>query len=57
MLQNTTLAGGSEKGAKGFKVSKEQVTLLATANASGDFCLPLVVIHKYINPQALKHCI
>ena len=33
-----------------------RVTLLATANASGDFCLPLVVIHKYISPQALKHC-
>ena len=27
----------------------------STANASSDFCLPLVVIHKYINPRALKH--
>ena len=26
------------------------------ANASGDFRLPLVVIHKYINPRGLKHC-
>ena len=33
-----------------------RVTLLATANVSGDFCLPLVVIHKYISPRALKHC-
>ena len=56
MLQDTTLADGSEKGARGFKVSKERVTLLATANASGDFRLLLVVIHKYISPRALKHC-
>ena len=56
MLQDTTLADGSERSARGFKVSKERVTLLATANASGDFRLPLVVIHKYINPRALKHC-
>ena len=56
MLQDTTLADGSEKGARGFKVSKERVTLLATANASGDFCLPLVVNHKYISPRALKQC-
>jgi len=55
MLQDTTLADGSEKGTKDFKVSKKQVTLFATANASGNFCLPLVVIHKYINHQALKH--
>ena len=52
MLQDTTLADGNERSARGFKVSKERVTLLATANASGDFRLPLVVIHKYI----LKHC-
>ena len=56
MLQDTTLADGSEKSARGFKASKERVTLLATANTSGDFRLPLVVIHKYINPRALKHC-
>ena len=56
MLQDTTLANGNERSARGFKVSKELVTLLATANASGNFRLPLVVIHKYINPQALKHC-
>ena len=48
MLQDTTLADGSEKGGRGFKASKERVTLFAAANASGDFCLPLVVICKYI---------
>ena len=56
MLQDTTLADGSEKSARGFKVSKEQITLLTTANALGGFHLPLVVIHKYINPQTLKYC-
>lgn len=56
MLQDTTLADGSERSARGFKISKKRVTLLATVNASGDFRLPLVVIHKYINPRALKHC-
>ena len=56
MLQDTTLADGNERCARGFKVFKEWVTLLATANASGDFRLPLVVIHKYISLRALKHC-
>lgn len=37
MLQDTTLADHSEKGAKSFKVSEEWFTLLATVNASGDF--------------------
>ena len=55
MLQNKTLADGSEKGASSFKVSKERVTLLATTNASDNFCLPMVVIHTYINPRAVKH--
>ncbi len=27
------------------KKTKDRVTLMATANASGDFCLPLVFIH------------
>ena len=53
---DTTLADGNEKGARGFKASKERITLLATTNASDDFHLPLVVIHKFINPRALKHC-
>ena len=55
MLQDTTLAD-SERSAMDFKVFKERVTLLATANTSGDFHLPLVVIRKYINPRALKRC-
>ena len=54
ILQDATLADGNERSARGFKVSKERVILLATANASSDFRLPLVVIHKYINPRALK---
>ena len=56
MLQDTTLADGSKKGTRDFKTSKVQVSFLATANASSDFRLTLVVIHKYINPRVLKHC-
>jgi len=49
----TTLIDGSEKGAKDFQVSKELVTLLTTANASGDFHLPLVVIHQHIYQSSI----
>ena len=56
MLQDTTLANGSERSARGFKVSEMRVTLLATDNTSGNIRLPLVVIYKCINLQALKHC-
>ena len=53
MLQEATLVDHSEKGARGFKVSKE---IPATANASGDFRLSLVVIHKYIKLSVSRHC-
>ena len=52
LLPNKTLADASEKCAKNFKSSKDRVTLMATANASGDFKLPLVFIHKSCRP----HC-
>ena len=55
ILQNITLVDGTEKHARGFKLPKYRVTLLATANASGDFHLPMVLIHKYLNPRVLKH--
>ncbi|GET54705.1 tigger transposable element-derived protein 4-like [Rhizophagus irregularis DAOM 181602=DAOM 197198] len=38
----------------GKKRSKECVSILATCNASGDERLPLVFIHKYETPRALK---
>ena len=52
----TTVADGSERSARGFKVSKGRVTLLATANASGDSHLPLVchsLIHQSLGTKAL----
>ena len=54
MLQDTTLADSSKRSARGFKISKERVTLLATANASGDFRLPLVVIHNRAKTNILN---
>ena len=46
LLPTKTLADGTEKTAKNMKPSKDRVTLMGTANASGDFRLPLVFIHK-----------
>lgn len=38
-----------------MKTSKDRVTLMATANASGDFRLPLVFIHKSAKPRCFKN--
>ncbi|CAG8734576.1 18615_t:CDS:2 [Acaulospora morrowiae] len=38
----------------GKKKSKERITLLLTCNASGDEKLPILFIHKYESPRALK---
>ena len=51
LLPNKTLADGTEKTAKNMKTSKDRVTLMATGNASGDFHLPLVFIHKSAKPR------
>ena len=55
LLPEKTLAGSYEKTAKNFKKSKDRVSILATANASGDFRLPLLLIGKSKNPRALKN--
>ncbi len=54
LLPNKTLADASEKTAKNFKSPKDRVTLMATANASGDFKLPLVFIHKSKKPRCFS---
>ena len=54
LLPNKTLADGTEKTAKNMKTSKDRVTLMATANASGDFRLPLVFIHKSAKPRCFS---
>ena len=46
MLPKKTLAAGFEKTAKNFNTSKDRVTVLAAANAIGDYRLPLMVIGK-----------
>ena len=55
LLPRKTLAGGYENAAHDFKKPKYRVTILATANASGDFRLPLLLIGKSQNPRCLKH--
>ncbi len=54
LLPNKTLADGTEKTAKNMKTSKDRVTLMATGNASGDFRLPLVFIHKSAKPRCFS---
>ena len=51
LLPNKTLADGTKKQAKNCKTSKDGLTLMATANATGDFRLPLVFIHKSKKPR------
>ena len=50
-----TLVSGCEKEAKGFKKSKDRVTLMACANASGSIVMPLMFVHKYANPRCFKN--
>ena len=54
LLPNKTLADASEKCAKNFKSPKDRVTLMATANASGYFQLPLVFTHKSAKPRCFS---
>lgn len=55
MLPSKTLASQEEKAAPGLKKSKDRVTVLAAANASGHHKLQLMVIGKAAKPRALKN--
>ena len=55
LLPGKTLAPAQEKTARNFKKSKDRVTILSAANASGDFRLPLLLIGKSMNPRCLKN--
>lgn len=54
MLPSKTLAVKTEISAPGAKKSKERVTIMTCANASGSFRLPLMLIGKSARPRALK---
>ena len=49
------LASRRESKAPGYEVSKERVTILACANATGDHKLRFTMVGKSKNPLALKN--
>ena len=54
-LPNKTLASKTANSAPGHKVSKERVTMLVRANASGSHALPLFVIAKAQKPRCFNN--
>lgn len=54
-LPRKSLASRRETAAPGFKVSKERITGMVCANASGDHVLPLLVIGKSRKPRCFKN--
>lgn len=55
MLPNKTLASKLEESAKGYKKSKDRLTIMACSNASGKHKFPLLLIGKSKNPRALSN--
>ena len=55
LLPSKTLASRLDDSAKGFKRSKDRVTIMACANASGRHKFPLLLIGKSKNPRPLKN--
>ena len=54
-LPDKTLASQTANSAPGHKVSKERVTVLVSANASGSHALPLFVIGKAQKPRCFNN--
>ena len=54
-MPSRSLVSSWETNAKNFKKSKDRVTLLSCANASGTCKLPLAFIHKSARPRCCKH--
>ncbi|XP_043914003.1 jerky protein homolog-like [Protopterus annectens] len=54
-LPHKSLASNRETAAPDFKVSKERVTVMATANANGSHLLPPLMIGKAKNPRCFKN--
>jgi len=55
LMPSKSLVHCGEKHAKNFKQSKDRVTLLGCANASGTCRLPLGFIHKPARPRCFQH--
>ena len=55
MIPSKSLVLHEETNAKNFQLSKDRVTLLACANASGTCRLPLAFVHKSVKPRCFKH--
>ncbi|XP_008183146.1 jerky protein homolog-like [Acyrthosiphon pisum] len=54
-LPRKSLASCQEHAARGFKVSKERVTIMTCANAAGTHKLPLLLIGKSKKPRCFKN--
>lgn len=54
-LPSKSLSSKREAKAPGFKTSKARVTILVTANASGNHALPLLMIGKAKKPRCFKN--
>ncbi|KAI6661871.1 Jerky protein homolog-like [Oopsacas minuta] len=55
LMPSKSLVSGGEINFKNFKQSKDRVTLLACANASGSCKIPLAFIHKSARPRCFKN--
>ncbi|CAH0729636.1 unnamed protein product, partial [Brenthis ino] len=54
-LPSKSLASQRENSATGYKTSKERVTILVCANATGTHKIPLLLIGKSKNPRCFKN--
>ncbi|GBN47868.1 Jerky -like [Araneus ventricosus] len=55
MMSSVSLTSKEEASAPGYKKSKDQVSLLVCANASGTDKLPLLLIGKSKKPRSFKN--
>ncbi|XP_046141564.1 jerky protein homolog-like [Osmia bicornis bicornis] len=55
-LPRKTLAQKGEGNISGYKMKKDRITIAFCANALGTHKIKSLVIYKYKNPRAIKHC-